>query len=120
WANMGRTDTVQTVVLANEGCNSVVPRTFDLVEATTDTTALSITNNGPMTLSTALGPGDSAAIYNHPLDPMGVRADGAPVNEIEIEDEEMLISAVNRAANAYSGVRGWSGTAPAAPQARGE
>ena len=119
-AYMGRIDTVQTVGLANEGCNSVVPRTFDLVEATTDTTALSITNNGPMTLSTALGPGDSAAIYNHPLDPMGVRADGAPVNEIEIEAEQMLITGVNTATNAYTVVRGWNGTTPAAHQAAAE
>src|SRR6266540_75123 len=75
-AYMGRIDTIQFAGLANEGCNSAVPRTFDLVEANTDTTAVPITNNGPMTLNTALSPLGSPVIYNHPLDPMGVRGDG--------------------------------------------
>jgi hypothetical protein len=130
-AYIGAIQTTATFGLANEGCNTDVTTTFSLVEAATDTTALSIdtppgdgnpaTSNDHLSLSTAVLPGDTVLIYvgASGTDPLGVRqGDGAPVNEIRIDAEEMLITGVSTATNTYTVTRGWNGTVPA-PHAAG-
>jgi Thrombospondin type 3 repeat len=113
-AYVGETSGVFHMSLGNDGCGSQVPMMFNLVEANTDPSARSITNGGQMTLSTAVTDSATTIIYAHPLDPMGVRSDGLPLNEIRIDSEEMLITGVNTATNTYIVVRGWNGTTPAA------
>ena len=90
-AYVGRLQSTATLGLANEGCNSQVPVTFELVEASTDTTAWSIdtppgdgnraTSDDPLLLNSAITSGASTLVYTGAsgTDPLGVRADGLPV-----------------------------------------
>ena len=125
-AYMGQLSSVATLGLANEGCNSTVPVTFNFVEANVDTAAVSIhpppgdgnpvTSNDPLTLTGAIAAGDGTLVYGGAsgTDPLGVRADGLPINIIQIDGEKMLLTAVNTATNTYTVTRGWEGTAAAA------
>ena len=73
-----------------------------------------------MTLTTSIGAIDTTFVDTHTLDPMGIRPDGRPVNEIQVDSEEMLITGVNAATNTYTVVRGWNGTTPATHTAGAE
>src|SRR5438132_8532923 len=131
-AYVGRLQSTATLGLANEGCNSQVPVTFELVEASTDTTAWSIdtppgdgnraTSDDPLLLNSAITSGASTLVYTGAsgTDPLGVRADGLPVNIIQIDSERMLLTDVNYATNTYTVTRGWEGTAAAAHAAGAE
>jgi len=128
-AYIGSLSSVAILGLANEGCNSTVPVTFNFVEANVATTARPFTNGGAMTVGGG-GIADATTTtmtYSHSLDPLGLKqgADGTPVegtilagvNEIRIDTEEMLVVAVDPAANTYGIVRGWNGTTAAAHSA---
>jgi len=125
-AYMGQLTSVAQLGLANEGCNSTVPVTFNFIEANVDTTALEIdtvgdgnisTSPDPLLLNGAITSGATSLVYNgaNNTDPMGVRVgDNLPVNIIQIDSEEMLITDVNYATRSYVVTRGWEGTTPAA------
>jgi len=132
-AYVGSLSAVWTLGLANEGCNSQVPVTFDFVDANIGVLARPFTNGGAMTvgvggLPAAVDDALTDFTYIHTLDPLGLNqgADvaglgtapegtiAAGVNEIRIDSEEMLVVGVDTAANQYRVVRGWNGTTPAA------
>jgi Thrombospondin type 3 repeat len=136
-AYVGDVQMVATMGLANEGCNTPVAITFNFVEANVDTTALSVdtppgdgnplTSNDPLLVGGGGIPpaaDDAMTTFSYigasGTDPLGVRADGLPINEIRIDSEEMLITAVDTTANTYTVTRGWNGTATAAHAAATE
>jgi hypothetical protein len=97
-AFMGRVDSVATFGIANEGCNTQTPITFNLIEAETATTAGSFTNGGPMTVGGGGLPPAAAGTntdftYVHPLNPLGLKEN----------------------TNGVSGYQGGPGLGPAAP-----
>ena len=126
-AYIGEMSSVAVMGLANEGCNSQVPVTFNLVEASVDTTALPIdtppgdgnpaTSNDNLLVNDPGGftIGETTLVYDGAsnTDPLGVRADGLPINEIQVDSEQMLITAANLATNTYTVTRGWNGTVEA-------
>ena len=116
-AYIGQVSSVGIFGLANEGCNSVVPFTFNLVEANVDVQALAMTPN--VTLLNGIGASDSSFAYVSMGDPIGPPDLGAPTRaEIEVDSERMLVTGIDEATNTYSGiVRGWLGTTPATHQA---
>jgi hypothetical protein len=138
-AYMGSLNAVWQMGLANEGCNSLVPVTFDLVDAgvdgggTASAAARPFTNAGGMVVGGAGIPGGATGAltdftYVHPLDPLGLKQGtdspglgtapegtiAAGVNEIRVDNEEMLVVGVDTPTKQYRVVRGWNGTATAA------
>jgi hypothetical protein len=112
-AYIGSLSAVWQLGLANEGCKTQVPVTFDFVDAEVSPAAKSFTPV-PMTAAAIVGPGDTAITYTHPGDPLGVRqGDGAAVNEIRIDFEEMLVTGGDPSTNTLTVVRGWNGTTAA-------
>ena len=119
--------TVVNMGLANEGCNSTVPVTFNLVEASVDAAALPIdtppgdgnpaTSNDNLLVNDPSGftIGETTLVYDGAsnTDPLGVRADGLAINEIQVDSEQMLITAADLGTNAYTVTRGWNGTVEA-------
>jgi hypothetical protein len=132
-AYVGSLSGVWQLGLANEGCNSVVPVTFDLVDSKVDVPARPFTNGGNMTVGlggipTAADDALTDFSYVDTLDPLGLKQGtdspglgtapegtiAAGVNEIRVDSEEMLVVGVDAATNQYRVVRGWNGTATAA------
>jgi Thrombospondin type 3 repeat len=118
-AYVGSLQTVAHLGLANDGCNSEVPVTFDLVEAETSTAARPMTPN--VTLTGAISATATSFTYTSAGDPIGP-SDSNPAftrAEIEIDSEQLLVESINEGTNTYSFVtRGWNGTTPA-PHAAG-
>ena len=126
-AYIGEMSSVAVMGLANEACNSQVPVTFNLVEASVDTAALPIdtppgdgnpaTSNDNLLVNDSGGfnIGETMLVYDGAsgTDPLGVRADGLAINEIQVDSEQMLITAANLATNTYTVTRGWNGTVEA-------
>jgi len=133
-AYMGQLSSTAYLGLLNDGCSSPIGVNFNFVEANIDTTAVEIdtppgdgnpaTSNDPLTLAAAINtapaPGTTTVIsYGGASgnDPLGVRLDPGglitPVNEIQIDSEQMQIVDVDYLANTYTVKRGWNGTTPA-------
>jgi hypothetical protein len=144
-AYVGRLQSTAQLGLANEGCSNQIPVTFELVEANTDTTALSIdtppgdgnpaTSDDPLLLNAAITPVATSLVYTGAsgTDPMGRRTDGLPINIIQVDLEQMLVTNTpplpnshggmgggSNAAKTYTVTRGWNGTVPAAHLAGAE
>ncbi len=146
-AYIGALDSVAILGLANEGCNSVVPVTFNFVEASVDgggaasTAARLFTNPaGGMTVGGAGLPSvadDTLTDFTYTtaggVDPLGLKAGAdvaglgtapegtiaAGVNEIRIDSEEMLVVGVDNGTNQYRVIRGWNGTNSSVTHAAG-
>jgi len=132
-AYMGQLSSVATLGLANEGCNSTVPVTFNFVEANVDETAVEIdtapgdgnttTSNDPLTLAADITTTSQTTLtYSGAsgTDPLGKRvSDNLPINIIQIDSEKMLITDVDYSTNTYTVTRGWEGTTPATHTAAG-
>ncbi len=118
-AYMGQLQSTAQLGLANEGCNSQIPVTFNFVEANVTVSTLAMTPN--VTLTSAIGTGDTTFTYTSTGDPIGPslsNAGGFTKAEIEIDSEQMLVQGINQATNTYSTVtRGWNGTTAAAHSA---
>src|SRR5438128_3692084 len=134
-AYMGQLQSTARLGLANESCSSPIGVTFNFVEANVDTSAVEIdtppgdgnpaTSNDPLTLAAAINtapaPGTTTVIsYGGAsgTDPLGVRLDPGtppvltPVNEIQIDSEQMQIVDVDYLANKYTLQSGLYGTTP--------
>jgi hypothetical protein len=112
---VGELESVATLALANEGCTSKVPVTFNMIDANTTVGALAMSPNA--TLTAAITTVATSFAYTSAGDPIGP-SDSNPAHtraEIEIDSEQMLVTVINEVTNTYSGVtRGWNGTTPAA------
>ena len=92
---------------------------FDLIDANTQTTALPMTPN--VTLTAAITDVTTFFTYTSTGDPIGPSDSNPAITraEIEIESEQMLVTAINEGTNTYTSVvRGWNGTL-AAPHSAG-
>src|SRR6266550_6479346 len=116
-AYMGQLDSVAYLGLANEGCNTVVPVTFNFVEANTAVTALPMTPG--VTLTSAITSGATSFTYTSTGDPIGppsgASLGGQTRAEIQIDSERILVTDINQSTNTYGSatnpiVRGWNGT----------
>ena len=124
-AYMGQLDSVAYLGLANEGCNTVVPVTFNFVEANTAVTALAMTPGVTLTAAIASS-GVTSFNYTSTGDPIGppsgASLGGQTRAEIQIDSERILVTDINQSTNTYGSatnpiVRGWNGTTPAAHSA---
>jgi len=112
-AYMGQLDAVSYLGLANEGCNTVVPVTFNFVEANTAVTSLPMTP--AMTVNGTVPSGTTVTFtYTSTGDPIGppagASAGGQTKEEIEIGGERMLVTAINTTTNTITATRNWNGT----------
>src|SRR5438034_4895823 len=119
-AYVGRLQSTALLGLANEGCNTQLDMTFELVEANTETSALQMTPN--VTLTSAITSSQAPFTYTSAGDPIGppsgASLGGQTRAEIEIDSEQILVTNINQTTNTYSGlIRGWNGTTPAAHNA---